>query len=118
MAFLDTVGVASILPFIAVLTNPSLIQTNLILNTMFQASGFFGVENNEQFFLSFLVVIIISPLEPLEPKMAAEASFKTEIDSTCSCGIEFNPPAHTAPSTTISGDAEAFIEPIPLMRMV
>lgn len=59
MAFLDTVGVASILPFIAVLTNPSLIQTNLILNTMFQASGFFGVENNEQFFLVLGILVLL-----------------------------------------------------------
>ena len=30
VAFLDTLGVASILPFIAVLTNPNLIETNTI----------------------------------------------------------------------------------------
>ena len=28
MALLDTIGVASILPFIAILTNPNLIETN------------------------------------------------------------------------------------------
>ena len=32
MAFLDMIGVASILPFMAVLTNPSFIETNLFLN--------------------------------------------------------------------------------------
>ena len=58
MAFLDTIGVASILPFIAVLTNPSLIETNLILNTMYQTSGFFGVENNEQFFLALGILVL------------------------------------------------------------
>ena len=42
MAFLDMLGVASIMPFIAVLTNPSLIETNYILNFLFQASGTFG----------------------------------------------------------------------------
>ena len=36
MALLDMIGVASILPFIAVLTNPGLIETNLVLNNMFQ----------------------------------------------------------------------------------
>ena len=57
MAFLDMIGVASILPFMAVLTNPILIETNFILNTMFQASKIFGVENSEQFLiaLGFLV---------------------------------------------------------------
>ena len=35
VAFLDMIGVASILPFVAVLTNPSLIETNFFLITMF-----------------------------------------------------------------------------------
>ena len=35
MALLDTIGVASIMPFMAVLTKPSLIETNIVLNTMF-----------------------------------------------------------------------------------
>ena len=45
MAFLDMIGVASILPFMAVVTNPSIIETNLILNIMYQYSSLFGVEN-------------------------------------------------------------------------
>ena len=32
MALLEMIGVASILPFIAVLTNPDIIESNLILN--------------------------------------------------------------------------------------
>ena len=36
MALIDMIGVASILPFVAVLTNPSLIETNLLLNKIFQ----------------------------------------------------------------------------------
>ena len=35
MALLDMIGVASILPFIAILTNPSLVETNIILNIIF-----------------------------------------------------------------------------------
>ena len=38
MALLDMIGVASILPFIAFLSNPELIETNIILNKMFQIS--------------------------------------------------------------------------------
>ena len=34
MALLDMIGVASILPFMAVLTNPTLIETNQILNSL------------------------------------------------------------------------------------
>ena len=49
MAFLDMIGVASILPFISVLTNPDIIETNSILNTLFQHLKIFGVETSEQF---------------------------------------------------------------------
>ena len=61
MAFLDMIGVASILPFMAVLTNPTLIETNTILNILFQTSAIFGVENNEQFLfaLGFLVLFLL-----------------------------------------------------------
>ena len=49
MALLETLGVASILPFIAVLTNPELIQTNLLINKIFTYSEILGVETNQQF---------------------------------------------------------------------
>jgi ABC-type multidrug transport system fused ATPase/permease subunit len=49
MALLDMIGVASIVPFVAVLANPGLIETNSILKSMFQISGIFGVENDQQF---------------------------------------------------------------------
>ena len=57
MALLEMIGVASIIPFISVLTNPTLIETNIFLNTMFKASGIFGVETNQEFF--FLLGIIV-----------------------------------------------------------
>jgi len=61
MALLDMIGVASILPFIAILTNPSLVETNIILNTIFEASSVVGVENVQQFlfFLGVTVFIIL-----------------------------------------------------------
>ena len=61
MALLDMVGVASILPFITVLTNPSLVETNFILSNMFQISKIFGVEDNQQFLfaLGFLVFLLL-----------------------------------------------------------
>ena len=40
MAFLDMIGVASIMPFIAVLSNPDVVETNSLMNTMFKASAF------------------------------------------------------------------------------
>ena len=59
MAFLDMIGVASILPFMAVLTDPSLIETNLILNYMLQASTVFGVKNNQQFLFALGILVFI-----------------------------------------------------------
>ena len=61
MALLDIAGIASILPFMTVLTNPGLIETNFILNTMFKASNIFGVENNQQFIfvLGMLVFVFL-----------------------------------------------------------
>ena len=64
MAFLDMVGVASILPFMAVLTNPNLVETNLILNHLFEYSKIFGVKNNQDFLLvlgiSIFAILIIT----------------------------------------------------------
>ena len=59
MALLDTIGVASILPFISVLTNPNLIETNSILNAMFKLSIVFGVENSKQFLFALGIVVFI-----------------------------------------------------------
>ena len=63
MAILDTIGVASIMPFIAVLTNPEIVESNFLLGIMYNKSKFFGVENIEEFiillgFLVFFVLII------------------------------------------------------------
>jgi ATP-binding cassette, subfamily B, bacterial PglK len=63
MAILDTIGVASIMPFIAVLTNPEIVESNFLLGIMYNKSKFFGVKNIEEFiillgFLVFFVLII------------------------------------------------------------
>ena len=59
MALLDMVGVASILPFMAALTNPGLIETNFMLNKIFQASSIFGVENNQEFLFTLGLLVFI-----------------------------------------------------------
>ena len=60
-AILDTIGVASILPFMAVLSNPDIVETNQILNFFFHSSAFFGVENTQQFLflLGFMLFILL-----------------------------------------------------------
>jgi len=59
MALLDMIGVASILPFISVLTNPNIIETNSILNTLFQHLKIFGVETSQQFLFALGVMVFI-----------------------------------------------------------
>jgi len=62
MALLDMIGVVSILPFIAVLTNPEIIETNTILNKTFQVSkDIFDVQTKQQFliFLGFCVFVLL-----------------------------------------------------------
>ena len=59
MALLDVIGVASILPFMAVITNPNIIETNSILNNMFQASAALGVEDNQQFLFALGVLVFV-----------------------------------------------------------
>lgn len=49
MALLDALGVASILPFVAVLANPKLIETNAMLVYLYQESGIWGVTTTKQF---------------------------------------------------------------------
>ena len=60
-ALLEMIGVVSILPFMAVLTKPSLIETNSILNNFFQFSSIFGVKDNHEFLfvLGFVVFVVL-----------------------------------------------------------
>jgi len=60
MALIDMIGVASILPFMAVLTNPTLIETNSILNDMYQISSLFGIENIQQFLFALGVLVFVT----------------------------------------------------------
>ena len=61
MAFIDMIGVASILPFMVVITDPNIIETNRILKYLFQISGSIGVETNNEFifFLGSLLFLFL-----------------------------------------------------------
>ena len=60
MAFFDILGIASILPFITILTNPNLIETNIALAYLYEKSFILGVENKTDFlFLSGVIVFIL-----------------------------------------------------------
>ncbi len=58
MALLDMIGVASVLPFMTVISNPEIIETNYILIKLFHFSKLFGVENNQQFLFALGVMLL------------------------------------------------------------
>jgi len=63
-SFLEMLGVASILPFMTVLTNPEAVNSNYTLNFLFEASQLFGFESNKQFIfflgIIFFILLVIS----------------------------------------------------------
>jgi ABC-type multidrug transport system fused ATPase/permease subunit len=59
MALIDLAGVASILPFMTVLTNPEIIENNILLNKMFKASYLIGVESRQDFIFFFGILVLI-----------------------------------------------------------
>ena len=56
MAMLDMFGVASILPFIAVLTNPDLVQNNIFLNAAYTKLGF---DDTQQFLFALGILLFV-----------------------------------------------------------
>ena len=52
-AFVDVLGVASIMPFVALLTNPDIIFTNPILKYFYNTSNNFGITSTQEFMLVF-----------------------------------------------------------------
>ena len=63
MALIEMLGVASILPFIAVISNPQIIETNTILSTVYEIVTNFGINNEQEFLIAmgfcvFLLLII------------------------------------------------------------
>ena len=68
MAFFQMLGVASILPFIAVLTNPEIIETNSILKHIFQLAGNFGIVTKNDFIYALGLIMFVTILVSLSFK--------------------------------------------------
>ncbi|MDA8691448.1 ABC transporter ATP-binding protein/permease [Candidatus Pelagibacter bacterium] len=64
MAVLDIIGVASILPFIYVLSNPEIIQSNSLMRSAYEFSGHLGIENSQDFLFGlgilFFILLVVS----------------------------------------------------------
>ena len=57
MAFIDVLGVASIMPFMAVLANPDLILTNPVLKYLYNVSSILGISGTKQFLFFFGTIV-------------------------------------------------------------
>lgn len=60
-SFVDILGIASILPFVTILTNPEIIETNFFLASVYEYSKIFGVKTIFQFlfFLGIAVFVLL-----------------------------------------------------------
>lgn len=59
MGLLDMLGVVSIMPFMMVLANPELLETNKYLNTAYEVSTAIGIKTTEQFLFLLGVVVFV-----------------------------------------------------------
>ena len=57
MAILDMIGVASIMPFITVLSNPNIIESNFLLKFMYEKSSLVGVNNLSEFIIALGILV-------------------------------------------------------------
>jgi ABC-type multidrug transport system fused ATPase/permease subunit len=65
LALFETAGVASVMPFLAILGNPELLQTNSILNALYLNSQYIGVTSPEGFLIvlgvgAFVLIVVSS----------------------------------------------------------
>ena len=56
---LEMVGIFSILPFLHVLTDPSIVDTNKVLKRVFEISSNFGIKTNHEFLIFLGIIILI-----------------------------------------------------------
>jgi ATP-binding cassette, subfamily B, bacterial PglK len=59
MALFEMLGVASIMPFIAVLANPELIETNIIMVSLYSFFNSYGIQNHKEFLFVLGIIVFI-----------------------------------------------------------
>ena len=59
MAIIDMLGIASIMPFMAVLANPEIVETNSILNNAYKMGSNFGIITKNDFLIAMGVVVFL-----------------------------------------------------------
>ena len=59
MAILDLIGIASIMPFIFILTNPDIIESNQILFNIYNFSKNYGVSSSDDFLILMGITVFL-----------------------------------------------------------
>ena len=59
MALIDLLGIASIMPFIAVLSNPELIETNEALSYAYEIGNNFGIVTKNRFLFALGIIVFL-----------------------------------------------------------
>lgn len=86
IAIFEMIGVFSILPFMAVLSNPEVIDTNFFLNSIFKSSSKLGVYSKQQFL--FILGIIVFLLLVLSLTLKAITTFlQIRFNTNCEYNI-------------------------------
>ena len=86
MALIDMLGIASILPFIAVLSNPELIETNTFLNSVYKVANNFGIMTENRFLIFMGIIVFVLLITSISFK-ALTLYFQTRFIKMCQFNI-------------------------------
>ena len=82
MALIDMLGIASIMPFIALLTNPEIINTNTLINFAYQKANIIGIKNEQEFLISVGIFVFLLLITSIAIK-ALTTYFQTRYIKLC-----------------------------------
>ena len=86
MAFIEMLGIASIMPFIAVMSNPELVETNTYLNSGFKLASNFGIETKNRFLFTLGIIVFLLLIISISFK-ALTLYFQTRFIKMCQFSI-------------------------------
>ncbi len=86
MALIDMLGIASIMPFIAVLSNPELIETNAALSYAYEIANDFGIMTKNRFLFALGIIVFLLLITSISFK-ALTLYFQTRFVKMCEYNI-------------------------------
>ncbi len=82
MALIDMLGIASIMPFIALLTNPEIINTNTLINFAYQKANVIGIKDEQEFLIAVGIFVFLLLITSIAIK-ALTTYFQTRYIKLC-----------------------------------